>query len=99
VGAAQRLPAGNDHEGENDMTTDNESLPGSWARELAARGTQGPKLLKRYACEGCGWTGDEPSITDASSVRQRSDGTLEMDRTHLLVCPSCFAIISKTVQS
>ena len=51
------------------MTIDNESDPGSWAREMAARGM--------YECKVCGWTGNRPSITDASeeviitSVRHR----------------------------
>jgi predicted RNA-binding Zn-ribbon protein involved in translation (DUF1610 family) len=74
------------------MAVDDESPPGSWVRELAARGTHGPRLLRTYYCHGCGWTGDEPSVTDASSTVER-DGRLEIDRTHLLVCPACFAII------
>lgn len=75
---------------------DNESDPGSWARELRARGTWAPRIVKHYRCDACHWTGDQPSITDASSVRTTAEGTLEMDRTHLLVCPRCFVVIQRT---
>ena len=72
------------------MTTDHESPPGAWARELAMRGTQGPKILHQFTCLGCGWTGDAPSFTDDSQV---VDGA--MDRTHRPVCPSCFQLIQQ----
>lgn len=51
-------------------------------------------LDKIYKCAECSWSGTEPSITDASSVIER-DGRLEVDRTHLLVCPACFTIINQ----
>jgi hypothetical protein len=71
---------------------DTESPAGSWHRELAARGMLKPGR-PQYKCTACGWTGTEPSITDASSAVER-DGKLEVDRTHLSVCPKCFEVIS-----
>jgi len=68
---------------------DNESDAGSWARELKARGM--------HECKGCGWTGRQPSVTDASSVVERN-GRMEMDRTHLLVCPSCHQLLHRSDQ-
>jgi len=65
---------------------DNESPPGSWAREMKARGI--------YSCEECGWTGRQPSVTDASSAVERN-GRMEMDRTHLLICPSCHKLLHR----
>lgn len=66
---------------------DDQSPPGSWERDLAARGL--------YGCRECGWVGRNPSITDASSLMERN-GQLVHDRTHLMVCPACFEIISRT---
>jgi hypothetical protein len=39
----------------------------------------------------CGWEGFNPSFSDASELRPTTDGTLAMDRTHVPVCPRCFA--------
>jgi hypothetical protein len=64
---------------------DDKSPSGSWSRELAARGV--------HECKKCGWLGRKPSITDASSTVER-DGRLEVDRTHLLVCPACLEVLS-----
>lgn len=50
-----------------------------------------------YECRNCWWKGTEPSITDASSVVER-DGKVEVDRTHLLVCPECFSIDVRAVK-
>ena len=72
---------------------DDESPPGAWARELAALGTHGPKVLGAYCCPLCYWTGDTPSITDASIEVRRDDGRVEIDRTHRLVCPRCCAYL------
>lgn len=78
------------------VIVDNESDPGSWERELKARGTWGPRILQQkvHCCKVCLWTGEHPSITDASSVVMR-DGKLEMERTHLLVCPRCLHLIHR----
>lgn len=75
------------------MPIDNESPPGSWARELAARPRAlRPQKVEVFDCRGCGWSGTEPSITDASSAVERN-GRLEVDRTHLAVCPLCFEVL------
>ena len=75
------------------MITDDESEPGAWARELAALGTHGPKQLRTYSCPHCAWTGDTPSITDASVEREGPHGVVTIDRPHRLVCPRCFAYL------
>lgn len=77
------------------MIVDNESDPGSWDRELRARGSHGPKMLPAYTCGKCNWHGTNPSITDASSMIER-DGRWEMDRTHMLCCPVCFELLRKS---
>lgn len=53
------------------------------------------KPEKVYTCEACHWSGTSPSTTETKSV-QMVDGRLTVDRTHLLVCPSCFQIMSRT---
>lgn len=50
-----------------------------------------------YECKNCWWEGTEPSITDASSTVERN-GRLEVDRTHLLVCPECFSLDVRAVK-
>jgi hypothetical protein len=85
---------------------DNESEPGAWARELAARGTHGPRVLHAYTCRGCSWSGDHPSFTDtggqcverspddvAQFVQPEAVHGLEVRRTYAAVCPKCFAIL------
>lgn len=76
------------------MIIDDESEPGAWARELAALGTHGPKQLGRHRYEhlACGWSGDEPSVSDSSELVRQGDRWV-MDRTHLLICPRCFAVM------
>ncbi len=75
---------------------DDKSDPGAWARELTARGNHGPRVRDTYTCGKCKWTGSNPSITDASSTVERN-GHVEIDRTHLVVCPKCFELISGAV--
>lgn len=47
-----------------------------------------------WACK-CGWSGDLPSMTDASTEVERDDGTLVIDRTHHALCPRCFEFLSR----
>lgn len=72
---------------------DDESAPGSWARELNARGRRSPLVKTLWSCI-CGWSGTEPSITDASSEVERN-GRVEIERTHLAACPKCFETLNK----
>lgn len=70
---------------------DNQSDPGSWDRELRARGTNAPKLLvAKWNCLCCGWSGSEPSMSDASDLSLTANGDWKMQRVHLPICPSCF---------
>lgn len=48
------------------------------------------KPANLWYCGGCHWTGSNPSISDASEVRQVG-GELVVDRLHILICPVCFA--------
>lgn len=50
--------------------------------------------MSRWACE-CGWRGDEPSITDASVEVELTPGITGWDRTHVMVCPECFANVHR----
>lgn len=43
-----------------------------------------------YQCKRCEWTGFNPSLSDASDLIV-VDGEWVMDRTHVPVCPKCFA--------
>lgn len=75
---------------------DRDSPPGSWLREIVARGrfrTSNFRWLK-WTCDACGWTGTDASITDASSERV-VDGNTIVERTHLAVCPQCFAVLQR----
>lgn len=45
------------------------------------------KYLDRYQCPRCNWRGDRPSLSDASELD--ADGV--MQRTHIALCPRCFA--------
>jgi len=76
----------------NGSVFDTASPPGSWARELAARGTQAPRIS--YRCWTCHWSGHEPSISDASE-EEIVNGEVIVNRKHLLLCPKCNTQLEK----
>lgn len=47
--------------------------------------------MTAWSCTACGWEGFTPSYSDSSDLRPDVDGNLVMDRTHVPVCPRCFA--------
>lgn len=49
--------------------------------------------MTTWTCK-CGWTGGEPSLSDASELR--SDGTI--DRVHIAVCPECFRAVRRALE-
>lgn len=51
-----------------------------------------------FVCK-CGWTGDSPSMSDASAERELSGGRVVVDRTHLAICPRCFEIVKRVERS
>lgn len=44
-----------------------------------------------WSCGVCGWEGFSPAYSDASDLRPDVHGNLVMDRTHVPICPRCFA--------
>lgn len=50
---------------------------------------------RTWHCDKCRWRGDNPSITDASELRQGDDGRWFTDRVHYAICPRCFSNVSK----
>lgn len=54
--------------------------------------------VPRYRCDECGWTGDEPSISDASVERELEPGVITVDRRHVLICPRCFEELHAAVR-
>lgn len=64
---------------------DSESPPGSWEREMGARGL--------YQCQ-CGWVGSHPSTTEVKDVAM-VEGKPTAVRVHVSICPKCFRPVKK----
>lgn len=51
--------------------------------------------VRDWFCRKCGWSGAEPSISDASYVRMGYQGELIHDRVHIACCPLCFEAVRR----